>query len=61
MGFVFKVIGRNPPMAFIIGGVFLVALGLTMNNPLAVNIGGLCLLSGFVLQVLWLFTKRGRF
>jgi hypothetical protein len=48
-------------MAFIIGGIFLVALGLTMNNPLAVNIGGWCLFGGFVLQVLWLFTKRGRF
>jgi len=46
MGFVFKVIGRNPPMAFIIGGVFLVALGSTMNNPLAVNIGVWCLFGG---------------
>jgi len=48
-------------MAFIIGGVFLVAFGSAMNDPLIVNIGIWCLFGGFALQVLWLFMKRGKF
>jgi hypothetical protein len=62
MSFIFQIIGRNPPMAFIIGGVFLAFSGSVMNSFYLMDLGVWCLIGGFVLQVLWLFcVKRGRF
>ncbi len=60
MGFNFSVIARNPPMAFIVAGVFLVALGGTNGDPSLMNIGNWCFIGGFVLQLFWLMGRRGR-
>jgi len=61
MSFTFKAIAKNPPAIFIVAGVFIYVIGLSMGNQDAMNVGILCFILGFILQVLYLGCVRRGF
>ena len=64
INFIFKIIAKNPPMAFIVAGCFLAFIGTLSNNSDTMSMAWTAFYSGFILQALWiamkLFLKRNR-